>query len=67
MKTLKTFEVDLTVRIKLEMSDDTKIGDISTVIDELDYSFTDNSGMANILDVEIKDSRIVGVKKKGVK
>lgn len=47
--------IDLKVRLILNVEEGIEI---SNVIDELDYNFFDNTGLADIEDVEIKDYEI---------
>ena len=51
--------VNLTVRLILNVDDGVEISD---VIDELDYDFSDNTGSADIVDTEIVDHEVTDSK-----
>jgi hypothetical protein len=51
--------VDLKVRLVLQVEEGIEI---ANVLDELDYNFSDQTGMADIVDMEIKDYDILDSK-----
>lgn len=51
--------VDLTVRIVLDADSGV---DVSNIIDELEYSFTDTTGTANVVDTTIENHEVIDSK-----
>lgn len=58
---MKTVHAWLMVNVEFEVSDDTTIGDIDTIMNEFDYSFSDTTGSAKKLKTMITDMDITKI------
>jgi hypothetical protein len=51
--------INLTVKLVLNVDDGVEISD---VVNELDYEFGDNTGLADVIDTEILDHEVIDSK-----